>query len=408
MLSDYVSEQSRLKQGSFRDDLDGFTDWLTSQRYSRQTIRSYVYAAARFTAWAQANDCAGSSMLGDASLMVYREHLSAQRKGRATRDTGNTYCGARRFVLFLRQRNGTASNIAQDVAPLEALLCNWLRQHRGLSTVTVDSYARIVRRLLKALGNDPRKYTAAQLRAFVLTESRGYSHSKTNNTVTAVRVFVRFLIAHQECPDNLQYAIPRVAGRRQAALPRYLDPADVERVIKACDPSTPLGARDHAVILLLARLGLRGSDVSGLCLDDIDWAHARLRVSGKSRRPTWLPLPQEAGDALLHYIETSRPAVGGEGVFLITRAPYTPIIQRQVSSTAERAIRRAGIKAPSYGAHLFRHSAATAWLRQGMTLQAIGSVLRHRDPDTTALYAKVDVDLLRRIAMPWPQEEKPC
>ena len=163
--------------------------------------------------------------------------------------------------------------------------------------------------------------------------------------------------------------------------------------------------RDRAVLLLLARLGLRASDVAALCFDDINWTGARLRVSGKSARPTWLPLPQEVGDALLRYIETVRPPVGGDGVFLITRAPYTPIIPRQVSSTAARAIRRAGIQAPSFGAHLFRHSAATAWLRQGLTLQAIGTVLRHIDPDTTALYAKVDVDLLRRIAMPWPDEE---
>jgi integrase/recombinase XerD len=257
------------------------------------------------------------------------------------------------------------------------------------------------------LGGEPRLYTATQLRAFVLTQSHGYSHSHVDCIVTSVRMFVRFLIAQQECPESLQYAIPRMAGWRQASLPRYLDPTDIQRVIDTCDPSDPLGARDHAVLLLLARLGLRASDIASLRLRDIDWSGGRLQVTGKSRRTAWLPLPQEVGDALLHYLRTARPAVGEEGVFLITHAPYTPILPRQVSSTAERAIRRAGIKAPGNGAHLFRHSAATAWLRQGMSLQAIGTVLRHRDVDTTAIYAKVDVDSLRHIALPWPQLEDP-
>lgn len=159
-------------------------------------------------------------------------------------------------------------------------------------------------------------------------------------------------------------------------------------------------------MLLLARLALRAGDVAGLRLGDIDWAHGRALVSGKARRTAWLPLPQEVGEALVHYIERGRPAVGGDGVFLIIHAPFTPIGARQVCQTAERAIRRAGIKAPSYGAHLFRHSAATALLRQG--LQAIGTLLRHRDVDTTAIYAKVDVDLLQQIALPWPEEGVPC
>ena len=203
-------------------------------------------------------------------------------------------------------------------------------------------------------------------------------------------------------------AIPRLAGWRKAALPSYLEPAVVERIIAGCDPSMPLGARDHAVLLLLARLALRAGDVAALRLDDIDWPHGRLRVSGKTRQEAWLPVPQEVGDAILHYLGTARPAVAQDAVFLITHAPYTPILPRQVSQTAERAIRRAGIDAPGYGAHLFRHSAATALVRQGLSLQAIGSLLRHRDVDTTAVYAKVDVDLLRQVALPWPEEDLPC
>jgi site-specific recombinase XerD len=221
-------------------------------------------------------------------------------------------------------------------------------------------------------------------------------------------MFIRHLVILNACPEHLQHAIPRLAGWSQAGLPRYLDPADVERIIAACNIGTSLGVRDRAVMLLLARLGLRAGEVSGLRLEDVDWESARVRVSGKTGRPTWLPLPQDVGDAILHYIKTARPAVNNDGLFLISCAPYTQIISRQVCETAQRAILQSGVKTRSLGAHQFRHSAATAWLRKGMTLQAVGALLRHRDLDTTAIYAKVDVDLLRRVAQPWPQGNSSC
>lgn len=415
MLSNYVIDvrsQERLRRGSAGTYLDGFSEWLASRHYTDPTIRSYIFAADRFmTWWTCVSDEGASPGPRHSSLAAYRIHLTATgRQGARAHERGNAYCGARRFLLFLRQA-GVAPSTDQVDRPRQALetrFRNWMGQHRGACEITLDGYGRVVDRLLKTLGTEPRCYTAAQLRAFVLSQAHGWSLSKAETAVTAVRMFVRFLIACQECPDQLQYAIPRVAGWRQAPLPRYLAPTDVERIIDACDPSSPLGARDRAIVLLLARLGLRAGDVAGLRLQDIDWTHGRVRVSGKSRCTTWLPLPQDAGDTLLHYLATGRRAVSGDGVFLTTRAPYTPIITRQVSSTAERAIRRAGVKAPSLGAHVFRHSAATAWLRQGLTLQAVGALLRHRDVDTTALYAKVDVALLRQIAMRWPTEGASC
>lgn len=415
MLNDFIvdpSAQERLRRGGAGTHLDGFTAWLASRHYTDLTIRSYVLAADRFmTWWTGVSDDAALPGAHHSSLAAYRAHLTGLgHPGARAHERGNAYCGARRFLLFLRQA-GLAPSTDQVDRPREGLetgFRNWMHQHRGVCEITLDGYGRVVDRLLKTIGTEARLYTAAQLRAFVLSQAHGRSHSKADTVITAVRMFVRFLIACQACPDHLQHAIPRVAGWRQAPLPRYLEAADVERIIDACDPSTPLGARDRAIVLLLARLGLRAGDVAGLHLEDIDWTHGRVRVSGKSRRTTWLPLPQDAGDALLHYLATGRRAVSGDGVFLTTRAPYTPIIARQVSSTAERAIRRAGVKSPSLGAHVFRHSAATAWLRQGLTLQAVGTLLRHRDVDTTAIYAKVDVELLRQIAMPWPTEGASC
>src|SRR5712691_5723504 len=181
-------------------------------------------------------------------------------------------------------------------------------------------------------------------------------------------------------------------------------PADVERVIAAGESTTAPGLRDQAIVLLLARLGLRAGEVARLRLDDIAWAQETFRVMGKSRREAKLPLPQDVGDAVLAYLETARPAVLTPFIFLTAIAPWTPITQYVVTSVATRAIQRAGVEAPALGAHVLRHSAATGLLRQGASLQVIGEVLRHRSVDTTAHYAKVDVALLQQVTMPWPGE----
>ena len=176
----------------------------------------------------------------------------------------------------------------------------------------------------------------------------------------------------------------------------------MERVIASCDVATPDGIRDRAVLLLLARLGLRAGDVASLTLDAFDWQDARLRVAGKGRREDWLPLPQDAGDAVLSYIEKARPRIRSEAVFFTVLAPIVPIRCWVVSTIVGRAIRRAGVSSPSYGAHVLRHSAAVRMLRAGSSLTEIGAVLRHASIETTFHYAKVDRDLLLEIAAAWP------
>jgi integrase/recombinase XerD len=389
--------------------LDQFTNWLVDLRYSQRTIRSYVHATARFATWASTNGYSELSALDQDCLISYRRHLTRTRGGgKRVHEHNNSYCAAGRFVRFLHHL-GVCRARPTDVPPLVTRFSDWMRNQRGTSESTLVLYRRVICKLLTQSGREPHLYTAAQIRAFVLIESRGYSHSKAATATTAVRAFVRFLVAHQECSDGLRYAIPRLAKWGQASLPRYLEPEIVERVLDSCDVSTPLGSRDRAVLLLLARLGLRAGDVANLRLDDIDWPRGRIRVTGKSRQPEWLPLPQDVGDAILHYVKTARPLLHSGWTFLTYCAPYGPMLRQQVSAAAGRAIRRSGISAPSLGAHIFRHSAATAWLRQGLSLQSIGTLLRHRDVDTTAIYAKVDIGLLRQMAMPWPEEEhSPC
>jgi integrase len=282
-----------------------------------------------------------------------------------------------------------------------------MRQHRGVTESTLRRYDCVLARLLEVLGDEPRRYSARGLREFVLGRAKRPAHS-ARAVATPVRVFVRYLIAQGQCPAALEAAVPTVAHWRLSALPRYLPDSDVDRIIATCDPTTPVGARDRAILLLLARLGLRAGDVVALRLDELDWQDGSFRVTGKGRRESRLPLPQQVGDALLVYLKRGRPLVAADQVFIRAHAPLGPLgCSGAVSRIVARAMLRAGVVTPWRGAHVLRHSAATAMLRQGVCLDAISTVLRHRSIETTAHYAKVDTALLRQVAQPWP-EETPC
>ncbi|WP_244797713.1 MULTISPECIES: tyrosine-type recombinase/integrase [Caballeronia] len=221
--------------------------------------------------------------------------------------------------------------------------------------------------------------------------------------VSALRIYLRFVASVGLCRPGLDLTVPTVAHWRLSALPTYLAQADIERIVNSCDLETDTGVRNHAILLLLARLGLRGGEIVALCLEDIDWRSAELRLIGKSRREVRLRLPQDAGDALLKYLASIRPPAPVDRVFLCMNAPWRPFAtSATVCSIVGVALSRAGIaRPPSKGANLLRHAIATSMLRGGAKLDAIGTVLRHRSPETTAHYAKVDLALLREIAQPW-------
>jgi integrase len=297
---------------------------------------------------------------------------------------------------------------ANRPAVLVAFRC-WMREQRGTLDVTLNNYDIPIRVLLGHFGDTPKQMNAQRLRQCFLKYSDGKSHAVIKHCATALRMFVRFLTAEGRCPVGLEAAIPLVPHWRLSSLPRYLQPEEVERIVASCNRATPMGKRDRAIILLLARLGLRAGDVVQLRLGDIDWKGAWLHVSGKSRRETRLPLTQEVGGALVEYLRIGRPQTEGDRMFVRCRAPFRPFAAHHaVSVIVDRAMRRAGVTPPGRGAaHLLRHSVATALLRQGAPLQDIATVLRHRSIQTTQIYAKVDVSMLDQIAQPWP-EVPPC
>jgi integrase len=239
---------------------------------------------------------------------------------------------------------------------------------------------------------------------FVLDRAQRYGRSKAKQVVTALRTFVRYLVAQGLCPIGLDAAIPTIAGWKLAALPRYLPAADVERVLGSCDPATAIGARDRAALLLLSRLGLRAGDVCNLRWRDIDWRQATVEVMGKAQRAVRLPLSQEVGDALLHHLAKAPGAGQSDHIFLSSAPPLGRALgSGGISCIVRSAIARAGVQAPARGAHVMRHSAATSLLAEGASLQSIGVLLRHRLLDTTTRYAKVDFKVLSALARPWPE-----
>lgn len=284
----------------------------------------------------------------------------------------------------------------------------WMTRHRGVVPLTLDTYVRVLRELVADLGEDASRYEAHGLIAFLLRYQSRHGRSGADHAATAMRVFLRHLAAEGKCVPGLDGAIPPVIRRHLSALPRYLRAEQVDLVLATCDTSTAIGLRDRMVLLLLARLGLRGGDVLDLRLQDIDCAAGTLRLGGKGRREVRLPLTQELGDALVAYLERGRPRAPFDHLFLRATPPVGPWAgSNTVSELVARHILRADISSRSRGAHVLRHSAATEMLRQGASLDEIGAVLRHRSRDTTAIYAKVDVNLLKLVAQPWP-EVLPC
>jgi site-specific recombinase XerD len=396
-----------LNPGPLAPWIDRFSAELVSRHYSRLTISGYTDAARHFAAWM--NSTSTPIQLVDAdALRHFADHRCECPGGRRwSRISTQYFRRAKRFHTFLQKIGVAPAPVLSASAPAYPLLDDyqrWLRVHRGLSERTVARHRRLLSKLLPALGEATHDYDVALIRGVVRERRERTGPADLRTITSALRSYLRFLAATGLCRPNLDHAISPVVQWRLSSLPRYLSAKDVERVIASCDQLANGRLRDRAVLLLLARLGLRAGDVAALKLQDLDWAAGMLHVSGKARRQVRLPLPQDVGDAVLAYIEQERPRVGEEIVFLTMIAPYKAFsFSSSVSTIVAHALKRAGITdAPSTGASLLRHSAATAMLRSGATLEAVGTVLRHSSLDMTAHYAKVDIAMLARIAQPWP------
>ena len=312
----------------------------------------------------------------------------------------------REFMRFLAGRGviAAAPPLASGDAPEVEAYLEWLRLHRGLRIENIRTHRLRLRRLLPVLGADPGRYDASLLRGVFLEWCAGHGETVAARDMGVLRSWIRYNASLGRCREELLAAVPSVTRTHWSGLARGLEAGDVERLLASCDVNTVAGLRDRAIMLLLARLGLRAGDVTSLTFDRIDWKSGHVRVTGKGRRDTRLPLPQEVGDAILVWLEEGRPPLEDPHVFLCVHPPWRPIASsNSISQIVTRALARAGLSdAPCRGAQLLRHSVACGLLKGGVSLESIAALLRHRSLDTTSIYARVDVGQLREIAQPWP------
>lgn len=405
MITDYVQKLDtlrRMRATCIGQYLDDYTSTMVRAGFTRLTISEHLRTVVQFARWAERRGVD----LGrwDESLVAgFRGHVVRRRLTKCNRVASH----AGQFLEFLRARGvlapATPAPVLRRAAVLERF-ASWMVRHRGVTLRTLRRYQRVLDAFVKARGEDPASYDVAGIRTFVVGYLRRSGRGEARDAVTAIRSFLRFLVTEERMAPGIEHCVPTVPQWRLSSLPRYLEPADVERVVASCDTSTGHGLRDHAVLLLLSRLGLRAGDIVAMMVDDIDWRRGTLRVQGKSYREALLPLPQDVGNALLTYLGRGRPRSDSPRVFLTVPAPTRPFASSSaVSDIVRFALARAGVRnPPSRGAHLLRHSAATAMLRAGSSLETIATVLRHRSSETTAHYAKVDIPMLQRIAQPWP------
>lgn len=290
---------------------------------------------------------------------------------------------------------------------IEQQFSRYLVEQRGLLQATVNKQLGPIRLFLtERFDAGPfllSEITVADVTGFVLRCCRAGPARRGEAIVIALRSFFRYLRLRGDLAIDLAAAVPRAAYWRLSGLPKALPAEQVQRLLESCDRGRPVGQRNYALLLLLARLGLRAGEIVALRLEDLNWQAAELTVRGKGRRQDRLPLVEDVGAALATYLRHGRPHCSTRRVFVRSRAPYRELGHAStVSTIVRRALQRAGLNPPSQGAHLLRHSLATEMLRQQASLGEIGQILRHRQASTTEIYAKVDLEALRTLAQPWP------
>ena len=395
---------SRVSRVLMTGPLASFADVYRAELYRRgYTVRSAVCElrqVARFSRWLEA----GGLTVADVSEARVEEFLAWQRaEGRYRSHWSRP--GLRCLLDVLRGLGVLAAEGVVPGSPTDVLLARFERYllvERGLAAGTVALYLACVRRFVEGLAPDRgiAGLVAGDVTAAVLRESEIVSVSATQNFVSGVRWFLRFCFIEGLVESDLSRAALLVRGRSSSPLPRGISAADARALLDCCDRRQALGRRDYAIIITLLRLGLRRGEVAGLRLDDIDWRAGELVVRGKGAREERLPLPADVGEAIAAYLRRGRPQSSRREVFLRSRAPYEPIASGTVASTVRRACRRAGIS--EFGSHRLRHTAACEMVKANVPLVRIGQVLRHRSLQSTAIYARVDVERLRPLAAPWP------
>ena len=315
------------------------------------------------------------------------------------------------ILTVLRQIGAIIPVEDAPLTPAQQLRRNYetfLVEERALSERTAFTWGPIVGKFLSDTFGvrpiDPRGLRPCDVTEFVQRRVHEHGPSRAAILASAIRSFLRYLHFKGLVDRDLSVAVPGVARWSCSNLPKYLAATQVRQILQHCDRGTPTGRRDYAILLLLARLGLRASEVAELNLEDIDWQTAAITIHGKGGRLAQLPLPADAGQAVARYLRLDRRPCTCRRVFIRGRAPMGGICRTNIAAIVRRAIDKAGVDAPHKGAHVLRHSLATTMLRAGRSLDEIGELLRHKSRQSTLIYAKVDIKALRTLAPQWPED----
>ena len=396
---------SRAPEGPLAIWLDGFAGFASTKGYARSSIHRQVLLAAGFSQWLQQEGIALSDMTFD--------HLARYLRYRASRlrPCRGDSAALGHLIDFLRLEGVIPVEKMPVRSATQAECCvhayEQYLQTGGLAAATILHYVPFVRDFLQHCFRNGHgalsQLNAGDVVGFVQRKASLISRNRAKLMTTALRSFLRFVRSSNDAIPDLAAAVPSVANWSMTSIPRAISPDQVHRLLTSVDRRTAMGRRDFAILLLLARLGLRSSEVAFLALDDIDWNTGTLRVRAKGGRRNAFPLSHEIGEAVVDYLRHGRPPSNSRRVFLRTKAPNRGFRGScGIGSVVRHSLERAGMNTPSFGTHQFRHGLATGMLRQGASLGEIGDVLGHRHPDTTRIYTRVDLAALRGLALPWP------
>jgi site-specific recombinase XerD len=383
----------------------GFLSELVELGFSWTAQGSRLRLMAELSSWMAVRGAQPKEL----TLLLWEEFLRCARMSHA----GARWCSpsSQRHLLGYLRRLGLvpvppAPALTDPIDRLVTEFGEYLVRERGLTagSRTVRDYRRVARQFLSDridYDDGLERLAAGDVTSFVLAQCRRLSGRRSQKlVVTTLRQLLRFLYLEGLTAGDLTGAVPLVAGWRGTSLPRTLDPECVGRLLASCDRERPAGRRDFAILLTLARLGLRCGEVAAMRLGDVDWRAGELVIRGKNDRHERLPLPVDVGDALVDYLRHGRPRRDDPHLLLKVRAPFGPLSSSTVRAVVRYACHRAGIT--PVGAHRLRHTVATQVLKAGAPLEEVASLLRHRRHATTVLYAKVDWQRLRELARPWP------
>ena len=405
MTQAFDFQQPVAVSGSFLALVPLLAEQMLASGYAPASIRNSKGLVRDFAAWLDQREI-GRRGVG---FCLIDEYL-AQRWQYRRRRRGDAFT-LREFVRLVAVDSTTATASPIATAPRQLVRGkyeHYLLCERGLAPATIRLYGEAVGRFLEHAFGDGEvclgEIAAVHVVRFVQIDAARLRHPKRAKVMTsALRSFLKYGRYIGDIRTDLHASVPTVANWSMAGIPRSISPAQVRSLIAQCDRRSATGRRDYAVLLLLARLGLRAGEVVDLTLDDLDWDEGAIQIRGPAQRCDRLPMPADVGTALVEYLRDGRPACPARNVFIRSRAPHRELLgPSAVSCIVCRALRRAGIESPCKGAHLLRHSLATQMLGNGASLSEIGEILRHRNPQTTTIYAKVDLASLTALALPWP------